>query len=66
MGAGLSENDETNRDPPTVYQVPVKTEDDEPIRINFKRTIVDGVRREQLADLCEIPLEHETLRVWGI
>jgi len=65
MGAGLSENDETNRDPPTVYQVPVKTEDDEPIRINFKRTIVDGVRREQLADLCEIPLEHETLRVWG-
>jgi MoxR-like ATPase len=65
MGAGLSENDETNRDLPTVYQVPVKTEDDEPIRINFKRTIVDGVRREQLADLCEIPLEHETLRVWG-
>lgn len=65
MGAGLSGTDETDADPPTVYQVPIKTADDEPIRSNFERTVVDGVRRHRLADLCDIPLERETLRVWG-
>ncbi len=64
MGAGLSA-DADNNGSPTVYQVPVKTESDEPIRINFERTVVDGVRRDRLADVCEIPLEYETLRVWG-
>ncbi|MFA9501331.1 AAA family ATPase [Natrinema sp. H-ect1] len=64
MGAGLSAETDNNG-PPTVYQVPVKTEADEPIRINFERTAVDGVRRDRLADVCEIPLEYETLRVWG-
>ncbi|OAQ53653.1 ATPase AAA [Natrinema mahii] len=64
MGAGLSA-DTDNNESPTVYQVPVKTEADEPIRINFERTAVDGVRRDRLADVCEIPLEYETLRVWG-
>ncbi|OLZ42687.1 AAA family ATPase [Natrinema saccharevitans] len=43
----------------------MKTEADEPIRINFERTVVDGVRRDRLADVCELPLEYETLRVWG-
>ncbi|WP_175416409.1 AAA family ATPase [Natrinema versiforme] len=65
MGAGRSGADETDADPPTVYQVPIKTANDEPIRTNFERTVVDGVRRDRLAGLCDIPLEHETLRVWG-
>ncbi|WP_255681989.1 hypothetical protein [Natrinema sp. SYSU A 869] len=62
---GQSTDDGANDDPPTVYQVPIKTEDDEPIRTNFERTVVEGVRREQLEDLCEIPLEQKMLRVWG-
>ena len=50
---------------PAVYQVPVKTADDEPIRINFERTVLDGVPQERLADVCDIPVDHGTVRVWG-
>ncbi|WP_408959083.1 AAA family ATPase [Natrinema sp. 74] len=65
MGTGPSADDEIQENPPTVYQVPIKTGDNEPIRTNFERTIVDGVRRDQLEGLCDIPLDHETLRIWG-
>ncbi|WP_319004360.1 AAA family ATPase [Natrinema amylolyticum] len=64
MGTGQSTDDGESGGPPTVYQVPIKTEDG-PIRTNFERTVVEGVHRDQLEDFCEIPLEHETLRVWG-
>ncbi|WP_241434382.1 AAA family ATPase [Natronorubrum tibetense] len=50
---------------PTVYQVPVKASADEPIRSNFERTVIDGVRRNRLDQFCEIPVDHESLRVWG-
>ncbi len=50
---------------PTIYQVPVKASADEPIRSNFERTVIDGVRRDRLEEVCEVPVEHETLRVWG-
>ncbi|WP_126663515.1 AAA family ATPase [Haloterrigena salifodinae] len=43
----------------------MKTADDEPIRINFDRTVIDGVPRERLTDICDIPVESETVRVWG-
>ncbi|AFO58515.1 AAA family ATPase [Natrinema sp. J7-2] len=65
MGTGQSAGDGATETPPTVYQVPINTEDDEPVRTNFERTVVEGVHRERLDDLCEIPLEYETLRVWG-
>ncbi len=49
---------------PTVYQVPVKNGDG-PIRTNFDRTVIEGIDREQVADVYEPPIEHDTLRVWG-
>ena len=50
---------------PTVYQVPVKSGDEEPIRINFERTVLEVVPRERLDDICDVPADHETVRVWG-
>ncbi|QSW98648.1 AAA family ATPase [Haloterrigena alkaliphila] len=50
---------------PAVYQVPITTDDEGPIRINFDRTVVTSVQRDRLEDICEIPLDHETVRVWG-
>ena len=52
-------------DDPTVYQVPVKTGEDVPIRTNFERTVLEGISRERITDICDIPVEHETVRVWG-
>ncbi|SDR09088.1 AAA family ATPase [Natronobacterium texcoconense] len=49
---------------PTIYQVPVKTGDG-PIRTNFERTVLEGVRRECLENICDVPGDHDTLRVWG-
>lgn len=55
----------TGRDAePTIYQVPVKTGDG-PIRTNFERTVLEGVRRECLENICEVPVGRDTLRVWG-
>ena len=56
--------DSTTPDP-TVYQVPVTADEEGAIRVNFERTVVTGVSRDRLDDVCEIPLERETLRVWG-
>ncbi|WP_256392030.1 AAA family ATPase [Natronoarchaeum rubrum] len=49
---------------PTVYQVPVKTGDG-PIRTNFDRTVIESVRRNQLEDVYNPPIDRDVLRVWG-
>ncbi len=60
----IGEDSNSSTDDPTVYQVPVKTGDG-PIRTNFDRTVIEGVSRDRLEDLCDIPLGDETLSVWG-
>ncbi|MDJ1432446.1 AAA family ATPase [Halostagnicola sp. A-GB9-2] len=60
----IGEDTDSSTDDPTVYQVPVKTGDG-PIRTNFDRTVIEGVSRDRLEDPCNIPLDHETLSVWG-
>ncbi|MCU4740536.1 AAA family ATPase [Natronoglomus mannanivorans] len=52
------------RSDPTVYQVPI-TIDQEPVRINFQRTVLEGVPRSRIEHVYEPSVEHQTLRVWG-
>ncbi|ELY61545.1 MrcB family domain-containing protein [Natronococcus jeotgali] len=47
---------------PTVYQVPIGQDS---IRTNFQRTVLDGVPREPLEEITDIPIDHDELRVWG-
>ncbi|WP_323174107.1 AAA family ATPase [Natrialba sp. PRR66] len=62
--SGLVDPHEDQSTSPTVYQVPVKTGQN-PIRTNFQRTVLDGVPRDSLEEIIEIPIDHEELRVWG-
>ncbi|WP_117366796.1 AAA family ATPase [Natrarchaeobaculum sulfurireducens] len=63
-GSNSTNSDLSQFTDPTVYQVPVKTGDG-PIRTNFDRTITEGVPREQLNEIYDPPIDHDTLRVWG-
>ncbi|MFC4986831.1 MrcB family domain-containing protein [Saliphagus infecundisoli] len=49
---------------PTIYQVPIPT-DQGPIHTNFDRTVLEGVPREAIEGIVNIPVEQETVRVWG-
>lgn len=54
----------SNDSDPTVYQVPIKSGTG-PIRSNFERTVLDGIARNGVADVCDVPLDSDHLRVWG-
>jgi 5-methylcytosine-specific restriction enzyme B len=48
---------------PTVYQVPIETGQNS-IRTDYQRTVLDGVPREPLEDITEIPIGHDELCIW--
>lgn len=50
--------------PPTIYQAPIKSGSG-PVRRNYERTVLAGVPRERLEEICEVPVDHELVRVWG-
>ncbi|MFC5972652.1 MrcB family domain-containing protein [Halomarina salina] len=48
---------------PNVYQCPIKGGGI--MEQNYEDTVLEGVSRERLEGICDIPVEHEDLRVWG-
>lgn len=48
---------------PAIYQCPIKP--DGVMERNYQRTVVEGVERDLVADICDISIDHENLRVWG-
>ncbi|WP_311171815.1 MrcB family domain-containing protein [Halobellus ordinarius] len=48
---------------PTIYQAPIKPGG--PIQANFERTVIGGIPRERLEDICDLPISHRDIRVWG-
>lgn len=49
---------------PTVYQVPIKSETG-PIRSNFEQTVMEGIAGKEIAEVYDVPLDREVVRVWG-
>lgn len=48
---------------PAVYQCPIKP--DGAMERNYQRTVLEGVDRDLVEDICDVPIEHQNLRVWG-
>lgn len=48
---------------PEVYQCPIKPGGT--IERNYKRTVLDGVSRSAIDDICDVPVERNDIRVWG-
>lgn len=49
---------------PTIYQAPIKT-DGGPIGTNYERTVKEGVSRDSIENICAVPGDQDTIKVWG-
>lgn len=54
----------SNMNSPDISQAPVRV-DGGPVRANYEQTVLEGVPRTRLEGICEIPVEYETVRVFG-
>lgn len=61
-----SESDSlSSESPPDVFQVPLSTNEDDPIRRNYRTTVLDDVSAEDIEPILDTTLDREQIRVWG-